>query len=106
MNETEVLKRYWGYDGFRPLQDDIIRSVLNGNDTLALLPTGGGKSICFQVPAMVKEGICIVISPLVALMKDQVEGLKAKGIEAVAIYAGMGKREIDILLDNCIYGKI
>lgn len=106
MNETEILKRYWGYDGFRPLQDEIITSVLNGNDTLALLPTGGGKSICFQVPAMVKEGICIVVSPLVALMKDQVEGLKAKGIEAVAIYAGMGKREIDILLDNCIYGKI
>lgn len=106
MNETEILKRYWGYDGFRPLQDEIITSVLNGNDTLALLPTGGGKSICFQVPAIVKEGICIVISPLVALMKDQVEGLKAKGIEAVAIYAGMGKREIDILLDNCIYGKI
>lgn len=106
MNETEILKRYWGYDGFRPLQNEIITSVLNGNDTLALLPTGGGKSICFQVPAMVREGICIVISPLVALMKDQVEGLKAKGIEAVAIYAGMGKREIDILLDNCIYGKI
>lgn len=106
MNEAEILKRYWGFDGFRPLQDEIIRSVLQGNDTLALLPTGGGKSICFQVPAMVKEGICIVISPLVALMKDQVEGLKAKGIEAVAIYAGMGKREIDILLDNCIYGNI
>ncbi|WP_316810205.1 RecQ family ATP-dependent DNA helicase [Pedobacter heparinus] len=106
MNETEILKRYWGYDGFRPLQDEIIRSVLNGQDTLALLPTGGGKSICFQVPALVQEGICIVISPLVALMKDQVEALKAKGIAAVAIYAGMGKREIDILLDNCIYGKI
>lgn len=106
MNEAEILKRYWGFDSFRPLQDEIIRSVLQGNDTLALLPTGGGKSICFQVPAMVKEGICIVISPLVALMKDQVEALKAKGIEAVAIYAGMGKREIDILLDNCIYGKI
>lgn len=106
MNETEILKRYWGYDGFRPLQDEIIRSVLNGQDTLALLPTGGGKSICFQVPALVQEGICIVVSPLVALMKDQVEALKAKGIAAVAIYAGMGKREIDILLDNCIYGKI
>ncbi len=106
MNEKEILKRYWGYDSFRPMQDEIITSVLNGRDTLALLPTGGGKSICFQVPAMVKEGICIVISPLVALMKDQVEGLKAKGIQAVAIYAGMGKREIDILLDNCIYGKI
>ncbi|MEJ2880755.1 RecQ family ATP-dependent DNA helicase [Pedobacter sp. GR22-6] len=106
MNEAEILKRYWGFDSFRPLQDEIIGSVLNGNDTLALLPTGGGKSLCFQVPAMVKEGICIVVSPLVALMKDQVENLKSKGIDAVAIYAGMGKREIDILLDNCIYGKI
>jgi len=106
MSEVEILKRYWGFDSFRPLQDEIIRSVLNGNDTLALLPTGGGKSLCFQVPAMVMEGICIVVSPLVALMKDQVEGLKEKGINAVAIYAGMGKREIDILLDNCIYGNI
>ena len=106
MSEVEILKRYWGFDSFRPLQDEIIRSVLNGNDTLALLPTGGGKSLCFQVPAMVMEGICIVVSPLVALMKDQVEGLKEKDINAVAIYAGMGKREIDILLDNCIYGNI
>lgn len=106
MSEAEILKRYWGFDSFRPLQSDIISSVLNGHDTLALLPTGGGKSLCFQIPALVKEGICIVISPLIALMKDQVENLKAKGIEAVAIYAGMGKREIDILLDNCIYGKI
>ncbi|MCX2449960.1 RecQ family ATP-dependent DNA helicase [Pedobacter sp. PLR] len=106
MSEAEILKKYWGFDSFRPLQSDIISSVLNGHDTLALLPTGGGKSLCFQIPALVKEGICIVISPLVALMKDQVENLKSKGIEAVAIYAGMGKREIDILLDNCIYGKI
>ncbi len=106
MNEAEILKHYWGYDSFRPLQDDIIRSVLDGNDTLALLPTGGGKSLCFQVPAMVMEGICIVISPLIALMKDQVEQLKSKDIEAVAIFSGMGKREIDILLDNCIYGNI
>ncbi|TCC98231.1 RecQ family ATP-dependent DNA helicase [Pedobacter psychroterrae] len=106
MNEAEILKHYWGYDSFRPLQDDIIRSVLDGNDTLALLPTGGGKSLCFQVPAMVMEGICIVISPLIALMKDQVEQLKSKNIEAVAIFSGMGKREIDILLDNCIYGNI
>src|SRR5215217_5789822 len=106
MNEAEILKRYWGFDSFRPLQDEIIRSVLDGNDNLALLPTGGGKSLCFQVPAMVMEGICIVVSPLVALMKDQVEGLNGKGINAVAIYAGMGKREIDILLDNCIYGNI
>ncbi len=103
---NEVLRRYWGFDQFRPLQDEIIQSVLSGNDTLALLPTGGGKSICFQVPAMLMEGICIVVSPLIALMKDQVENLKAKGINAIAIYAGMGKREIDILLDNCIYGNI
>lgn len=106
MSEAEVLKKYWGFDSFRPLQDEIIKSVLEGHDTLALLPTGGGKSLCFQVPAMVMDGICIVISPLIALMKDQVEHLKAKGIKAVAIYAGMGKREIDILLDNCIYGDI
>lgn len=106
MKATEILKKYWGFDNFRPLQDDIIQSVLQGKDTLALLPTGGGKSICFQVPAMLMDGICIVVSPLVALMKDQVENLKAKGIEAIAIYAGMGKREIDILLDNCIYGNI
>jgi ATP-dependent DNA helicase RecQ len=106
MIETEILKKYWGFDTFRPLQNEIVRSVLDGNDTLALLPTGGGKSICFQVPALQMEGICIVVSPLIALMRDQVENLKAKGIEAIAIYAGMGKREIDILLDNCIFGKI
>lgn len=106
MNKTDILRQYWGFDTFRPLQEDIIDSVLNGRDTLALLPTGGGKSVCFQVPALLQEGICVVVSPLIALMKDQVENLKEKGIEAVAIYAGMGKREIDILLDNCIYGKI
>lgn len=106
MTATEILKKYWGFDVFRPLQEEIIQSVIKKQDTLALLPTGGGKSICFQVPAMMMEGICIVVSPLVALMKDQVENLKAKGIEAIAIYAGMGKREIDILLDNCIYGNI
>ncbi|RYG14038.1 MAG: ATP-dependent DNA helicase RecQ, partial [Chitinophagaceae bacterium] len=106
MTAIEILQKYWGHQAFRPLQQDIITSVLEGKDSLALLPTGGGKSICFQVPALVKEGICIVVSPLIALMKDQVENLKSKGIEAIAIYAGMGKREIDILLDNCIYGKI
>jgi len=106
MTAIEILQKYWGHQAFRPLQQDIITSVLEGKDGLALLPTGGGKSICFQVPALVKEGICIVVSPLIALMKDQVENLKSKGIEAIAIYAGMGKREIDILLDNCIYGKI
>ncbi len=106
MSIYQVLKKYWNYDSFRPLQEDIIQSVLEGKDTLALLPTGGGKSICFQVPAMAKPGICIVVSPLIALMKDQVENLKAKGIEAVAIISGMGKREVDILLDNCVYGPI
>jgi ATP-dependent DNA helicase RecQ len=106
MTAIEILQKYWGHQAFRPLQQDIITSVLEGKDSLALLPTGGGKSVCFQVPALVNEGICIVVSPLIALMKDQVENLKSKGIEAIAIYAGMGKREIDILLDNCIYGKI
>ncbi|MCZ4243890.1 RecQ family ATP-dependent DNA helicase [Pedobacter punctiformis] len=106
MTAIEILQKYWGHQSFRPLQQDIITSVLEGKDSLALLPTGGGKSICFQVPALVNEGICIVVSPLIALMKDQVENLKSKGIEAIAIYGGMGKREIDILLDNCIYGKV
>ncbi|MFN6081254.1 MAG: ATP-dependent DNA helicase RecQ [Bacteroidota bacterium] len=99
-----ILKTYWGYNSFRPLQEDIINAVLQGNDTLALLPTGGGKSICFQVPALAKPGICIVVSPLIALMKDQVENLQGRDIKAVAIYSGMSYREINIALDNCIYG--
>ena len=106
MTIYQVLKKYWNYDSFRSLQEEIIQSVLSGKDTLALLPTGGGKSICFQVPAMVMPGICIVVSPLIALMKDQVETLQEKGIEAVSIVSGMGKREVDILLDNCVYGNI
>src|ERR1700760_1154766 len=106
MTIQEILKTYWNHDSFRPMQEDIISSVLLGHDTLALLPTGGGKSVCFQVPALAKEGICIVVSPLIALMKDQVENLKAKGIEAVSIVSGMGKREIDIALDSCIYGDV
>ncbi|MDB5154290.1 MAG: RecQ family ATP-dependent helicase, partial [Mucilaginibacter sp.] len=106
MTIQEILKHYWKYDSFRPLQEEIIQSVLLGSDTLALLPTGGGKSVCFQIPALAKEGICIVVSPLIALMKDQVENLKAKGIEAVAIVSGMSKREVDIALDNCIYGPV
>lgn len=101
-----ILKRYWGYEQFRPLQEDIIHAALSGRDTLALMPTGGGKSICFQVPALAQEGICIVVSPLIALMKDQVEQLRAREIPAIAIYAGMGYREIDIALDNCIFGNI
>ena len=104
MDIHQILIKYWGHKAFRPLQEDIINSVLAGNDTLALLPTGGGKSICFQVPALAKEGICIVISPLIALMKDQVENLVKRGIKATAIFSGMTAREIDIALDNCVYG--
>lgn len=100
----EILHKHWGYTAFRPLQEEIIQAVLDQKDTLALLPTGGGKSICFQVPALAKDGICIVISPLIALMQDQVEQLQKRGISAVAIYSGMSARQIDILLDNCIYG--
>jgi len=98
-----VLKQYWGYDNFRPLQEDIILSVLEGHDTLALLPTGGGKSICFQVPALVKGGLCIVISPLIALMKDQVEHLRDRHIKAGAIYSGMRVSEIEATIDNCLF---
>ncbi len=105
MTPHQVLKHYWNYDSFRPLQEEIIQLVLDGNDTLALLPTGGGKSVCFQVPALCLEGICIVVSPLIALMKDQVQQLRDRGVNATAIYSGMSKREIDITLDNCIYGE-
>ncbi len=101
-----ILKQYWGYDSFRSLQEEIMLSVLDGKDSLALLPTGGGKSLCFQIPALAKEGICIVVSPLIALMKDQVENLNRRGIKAIAITSGLRKKEIDILLDNCIYGKV
>ncbi|HRH03329.1 MAG TPA: ATP-dependent DNA helicase RecQ [Bacteroidia bacterium] len=102
----QLLKNYWGHSTFRPLQENIIKSILEGNDTLALLPTGGGKSICFQVPALAMEGVCVVISPLIALMKDQVDNLTKRGIKACAVYSGMKKQEIDVLLDNCVYGKI
>jgi ATP-dependent DNA helicase RecQ len=103
MLPIDVLRQYWGHDQFRPQQAEIIQSVLEGRDTLALLPTGGGKSVCFQVPALCREGICIVVSPLIALMKDQVQNLQKKGIPSLAIYAGMSYRDIDRLLDNCIY---
>src|SRR6201996_4314273 len=106
MTIQEILKTYWNHDTFRPIQEDIIQSVLLGHNTLALLPTGGGKSVCFQVPALAKEGICIVVSPLIALMKDQVENLNEKGIAAVVIVSGMSKREIDIALDDCVYGAV
>ena len=98
----DILKQYWGFDAFRTLQEDIIQSVLDGHDTLALLPTGGGKSICFQVPAMAQPGLCLVVSPLIALMKDQVYQLKQRGISAIALHAGQSKREIDHALDNAV----
>lgn len=104
MHLRDILLKYWGFSSFRPLQEDIINSVISGRDTLALLPTGGGKSICFQVPAMAMEGVCLVVTPLIALMKDQVEGLRRKGIKASAIYSGMNSHEIEIAFSNCING--
>ena len=100
-----ILEKYWGYQSFRPLQEDIINAVLDGKDTLALLPTGGGKSICFQVPAMCREGICLVVSPLIALMKDQVENLKRRGIPALSIYSGMSFIEVKKTLQNAAFGN-
>lgn len=100
----QILVKYWGYSVFRPMQEEIIRSIAEGHDTLGLMPTGGGKSVTFQVPALAKEGICLVVTPLIALMRDQVEQLKQKGIKALAVYSGMTSREIDIALDNAIYG--
>ena len=101
----EILKQYWGYDSFRPLQEDIINSVLQGRDTLALLPTGGGKSICFQVPGLARDGVTLVISPLIALMADQVYNLKQRGISAIALNSAMSPREIDNALENCVNGR-
>ncbi len=103
---VEVLKKYWGYDSFRPLQKEVIDAILSGKDTLVLMPTGGGKSITFQVPALLNSGLCIVITPLIALMKDQVENLKRKNIRAVAVYTGLNKKEISNSLDKCIYGDV
>ncbi|MDO1500348.1 RecQ family ATP-dependent DNA helicase [Winogradskyella maritima] len=105
MHPIEVLERYWQHTSFRPLQEEIISAVIDNEDTFALLPTGGGKSICFQIPALLKEGICIVVSPLVALMKDQVQQLKQKGIKAIALTSGMSLQDVDTQLDNCIYGN-
>ncbi len=100
----KILQQYWGYDSFREKQEEIIASILEGKDTLALLPTGGGKSLCFQVPALCMEGVCLVVTPLVALMNDQVQNLKKRGVKALAIHSGMSKRQIDYALDNVVYG--
>ena len=104
MAPSEVLKKYWGYDSFRPKQEDIVRAALEGKDVLAILPTGGGKSVCFQVPALMREGIAIVVTPLIALMKDQVQNLNDRGIKALCVNAGMGRREVDLTLNNAAYG--
>lgn len=104
-NYRKILKQYWGYDNFRGIQEDIIRSIGEGRDTLGLMPTGGGKSITFQVPALAQEGLCLVITPLIALMKDQVRNLRERGIKATAIYSGMTREEIVIALENCIFGN-
>jgi ATP-dependent DNA helicase RecQ len=102
----DILKKYWGHRSFRPLQEEIIQSVLDGQDTLALLPTGGGKSVCFQVPAMAMDGVCLVISPLIALMRDQVQNLRKRGIQAAALNSSLSPREIDITLDNAAHGGL
>ena len=104
MTAQETLKEYWGYDSFRPKQEEIVSAALEGRDVLAILPTGGGKSVCFQVPGMMKDGIAIVVTPLIALMKDQVQNLTDRGIRALCINAGMGRREVDNALNNALYG--
>ena len=102
----EILRRYWGYDNFRGIQQEIIESIGAGHDTLGLMPTGGGKSITFQVPALAMKGVTIVITPLIALMKDQVDNLLRRGIKAAAIYSGLTREEIIITLENCIFGDV
>ena len=104
MEALDILPEYWGYDSFRPMQNEIVSAALEGRDVLAILPTGGGKSVCFQVPAMMKEGIALVITPLIALMKDQVQNLADRGIKALCVNAGMGHREVETVLNNAAYG--
>ena len=104
MSPSEVLKEYWGYDGFRPMQEEIITAALEGKDVLAIMPTGGGKSICFQVPGLMRDGITLVVTPLIALMKDQVQNLNDRGVRALAIHAGMSRHEADLALNNAAYG--
>ena len=104
MTPRQILKEYWGFDSFRPAQEEIITAALEGRDVLAILPTGGGKSVCFQVPAMAREGLAIVVTPLIALMKDQVQNLARRGIRAIAVHAGMTPHEVDLALNNAAYG--
>lgn len=104
MSPSEVLKEYWGYDDFRPMQEEIITAALEGKDVLAIMPTGGGKSICFQVPGLMRDGITLVVTPLIALMKDQVQNLNDRGVRALAIHAGMSRHEVDLALNNAAYG--
>ena len=104
MTPHDILKEYWGYDSFRPKQEDIVNAALDGRDVLAILPTGGGKSVCFQVPALMREGIAVVVTPLIALMKDQVQNLNDRGIKALCVHAGMGRREVELTLNNAAYG--
>ncbi|MEZ0543012.1 RecQ family ATP-dependent DNA helicase [Fibrella arboris] len=106
MTAPQLLQTYWGYSTFRPLQEEVVNALLDGHDALVLMPTGGGKSVCFQVPALGMDGVCIVVTPLIALMKDQVFQLRRRGIPAAAIHSGMHYREIDTILDNCIYGNL
>ena len=106
MKANEILQKYWGHSSFRPLQEDIIHDVIEGHDSLVLLPTGGGKSICFQVPGLIRDGITIVISPLIALMQDQVQNLKKIGLRSIAITSAMTYREIDVALDNAVFEGI
>ena len=105
-NKFEILNKFWGHNEFRPLQEEIIDQVLQKKDVLALLPTGGGKSLCYQLPALMHEGICIVISPLIALMQDQIQQLNEKGINAAFINSSIDYNQIDRILDNCIYGNV
>ena len=104
MTAQEVLREYWGYESFRPMQEEIIADALSGRDVLAILPTGGGKSLCFQIPALMKDGIALVVTPLIALMKDQVQNLRERGIKALAIHAGMSQHEVELSLNNAVYG--
>ena len=104
MTPLEILGKYWGYGSFRPMQQEIVDAALQGRDVLAILPTGGGKSVCFQVPALMKDGVALVVTPLIALMKDQVQNLADRGIKALAVYTGMTRREVELNLNNAAYG--